>query len=132
MEEKLIAEYRREDGRFRYELFETPGYHLLNQCGVLALEDAKHLSATLSDLGKRLGKRYPVLMPLPPEFADAEPAARNHMSDVVLGEDSPFSKFAIVGGSFLMRTLFNFYGRISKVPMRQFVTRDEAVAWLGQ
>ncbi len=127
-----IAEYRSADGKFTYQLSECPEWYLLYQTGEFRLDDAKHLAETLIDLSRRIGQRYPVLMPLPAGFRSTEPDARRHMSAVVLAEGSPLSKVAIYGGSFLMRTMFNLFGRVSKVPLRLWLTREEAEAWLRQ
>ena len=130
MEGKQIADYRSPDGGFTYTVSESAGFYVLYQEGVERLADAQHLKATLQDLSRKLGRRYALLMPLPEKFSDVAPEARKTMADAVLGNDSPLSKFAIFGGTFVMRALFNMYGRISKVPLRLFATQAEAEAWL--
>jgi len=130
MERKPVAEYRSPDGKFTYAISEGAGFYELFQVGEQSLADAKHLSATLVDLSRRLGSRYALLMPLPAEFRGAKPEARRVMSDTVLTEKSPLSKFAIYGGSFVVRSMFNLYTRVSKVPARLFATREEAEAWV--
>ena len=130
MEEKRVAEYRSPDGTFTYDISQGAGFYVLNQAGEESLADAKHLAAALQDLHRRVGNRYALLMPLPEDFKGAKPEARKVMSDTVLTENSPLSKFAIYGGSFLLRSMFNLYTRVSKVPVRLFATREEAEAWL--
>ena len=132
MEQKTIAEYQSTDGKFTYKILEGAGFYVLAQTGAMRVEDARHLTTALVEVRNRLGKRYGLLMPLPAEFTDVMPEARKTMADVVLGRDSPFVKFSIYGGSFVMRTMFNLYGRISKVPLRLFATQEEAEAWLNQ
>ena len=130
MEKKLIAEYRSNDGKFQWELFETEHLFLVNQTGTMRLEDAKHVRAAYYDLVRRLDKRLLLSMPLQGfESVDAE--ARKHMGDALLNNNSPFKKVAVFGGSFLMRIMFNLYARISqKVPLRLFAKQEEAEDWL--
>ena len=100
--------------------------------GKLRTDDADVLLKSHRDWDAKIGKRFQHVMDIT-SFDGEEPEARQKMTKACLsGPDSPFADFAIVGGNFATRTLFNLYAKVSKIPMKIFATEADALVWLKE
>ena len=125
-------EIRSPDGKYwsTIELGDD-GIVFLKTVGYQDLEYCVQVRDALLSVYEAKGDRYCLCFDIT-EFDDVAPEGRQIMSTALLGKDSPLEKFGLFGGSFFMRRFFNLYGKISKVPMRVFKTKEETLAWLGK
>lgn len=65
-------------------------------------------------------------------YTGLAPESRKYMRDSLLQRDSFISRFAVIGGNFITRNLFNLYTKVASIPMRLFKTKQQAVSWLNE
>jgi len=97
--------------------------------GYEKLESSHNVVRIMEEFQSKLGKK--LLLCLDSSgFTGMDPKGRKYMRDATLGDGSPLERFAVVGGNFFSRNLFNMYARISSIPMRVHKTKETAVSWL--
>jgi len=127
-ERKIDLEYKNPSGAFKMDFSLEGDIVLLVPTGNMKSEDADALIQIYGDYRKRFGKPFRHAMDIT-SFENAETVPRQKMAAYALGANSPLACLALCGGGFAIRMLFNLYGKISKVPMKMFATREEALAW---
>ena len=122
-------EFEISEGQFKHSQHEADGIVFATNTGVMDLDSAHKLVETLRNTHRNSGATYPMLLDVQ-ALDEATVEARKIWTDNLLGKDSPFTKLAVVGGSFWIRTLANMYARIASIPMKLFKTNEEALTWL--
>jgi len=64
------------------------------------------------------------------EYTGLEPRSRKYMRDALIGKDSFVKKFAVIGGNFFTRNLFNMFSKVANMPMKVFASKESAIEWL--
>ena len=64
------------------------------------------------------------------EYTGLDPRSRKYMRDTLIGKDSFIRKFAVVGGNFFTRNLFNMYSIVANIPMKVFPSKEKALEWI--
>ena len=127
-ERKIDLEYKNPSGAFKID-FSLEGDIVLSVAsGNMKTEDADAVIQIYRNYCEKFGKPFLHVMDIT-SFENAETESRQKMSAHVLGANSPLACLALCGGGFAIRMLFNLYGKISKIPMKMFTTREEALAW---
>jgi hypothetical protein len=97
--------------------------------GYEEIESSRKVVQIMAQYRRRLGKKIRVCLDAT-GFTGMDPEGRKYMRDATLGNDSSLERFAVVGGNFFSRNLFNMYAVISSIPMRVHKTKEAAVSWL--
>ena len=64
------------------------------------------------------------------EYTGLDPKSRKYMRDTLVGRDSFVQKFAVIGGNFFTRNLFNMFSKVANIPMKVFASKESALEWL--
>lgn len=128
--ENEVAQFETPDGRYRAR-FWTDGRGILfvEATGYEDLESSKRIVAILRDQSATLGTKLRACLDAT-GYEGLAPESRKYMRDSLLQKDSMFARFAVVGGNFFTRNLFNLYTKVTLIPMRVFTTKEAAVEWL--
>ena len=128
-ERRVDLVHKTPDGHFEVRFTREEDVVFSVMIGRMVSEDADVLSKLYRDWETKFGKPYRHVMDIAAYEKD-EPDVRKKMQKNSLGADSPFSRLAVVGGSFAMRAMFNMYSMVSKAPMKMFATEEEALVWV--
>jgi len=128
-ERRIDQEHREPDGRWRIEFTRQDDIVWSVLHGKLKEEDADTLLKLFRDWQATVGKPYPHIMDIN-QFEGDDAGTRMKLARALLGKDSPLASFAIVGGNFVLRTMFNLFAMTSKIPMKMFPATEDALAWV--
>jgi hypothetical protein len=126
------ASYSSPDGQYSFDIRAgDDGIAHGTSRGYEDVTAAHAVRALFFEVQEHLGRPYSICFDIS-QLEELTPEARKIWSDTALSKDSPFTRVAVCGGGFFMRSLMNFYSRIAHMPVRLFKTREEAVAWLEE
>ena len=130
-ERKIDLEHKAPDGHWEVRFSRQDDIVFSTMIGRMVSEDADILSKLHRELEAKIGKRYRHVMDIT-DYERDEPEVRKKMQRATLGDDSPWTRFAVVGGNFAMRAMFNLFSMVSKIPMKMFATEADALAWISE
>ena len=121
-----------DDGKFEYTQYEgEDGIVYAKAVGHQDVGSANKIAELSKEVHRRLGRKFSWALDVS-DLEKVEPEARKVMSDNTLAKDSVVENMAIIGANFFIRNLMNMYAKVSKVPVRVFKTKEEAVSWLKE
>jgi hypothetical protein len=126
---RVLFEHKSSDGLFSAVCQEQDGVVIAVHSGRLELGTAEELEKKYRDLQNEFDGRFLFFLDMT-AVTKVSAEARIHSTRTLIGDNSPFRKWATMSGSFVLRTMVNMHAKIAQVPIKDFKSRDEAIAWL--
>ena len=129
VERRILFEYHSSDGAFSAVCQEEDGIVIAVHSGVLEIDTARDLSRKYNEVQGQLGGKYLFFLDMT-DVTNVSAEARIYVTKTMLGDDSPFKKWATMSGSFVLRTMVNMHAIIARLPIKDFSSKGEAFIWL--
>jgi len=121
---------RNSDGTYRVSFsLKENGLVFSKACGYEDFESSQNVIKTLTRLYVEAGVELRLCLDAT-EYTGLEPRSRKYMRDNLIGKDAFIQKFAVIGGNFFTRNLFNMFSKVANIPMKVFASKEGAIGWL--